>query len=705
MPLDLINETAHYTVLATGLDSDARWYGRNVFKEIFLGNGVDDDLIAQLGRTVAAEPHMELRKAGTNSAPGKPVIRKTRVNEIDNAQATWVIDGVGEAARASGVVLTFVANDVEFRGEAGNNIRVRILHDPYGSSISMTRSGSGTQGDPYEFTINTAPGGSNSSNNAIVTLVTGSTAAFGILECTSAASNDAEDTGSWSMTSLSGGVDESDSVGFLDTEKTVYLRYWDPGTDGFGYEGPSSEQSEPIIFGDDENDAADIQVAITGNPLADGGRFGFIRIYLQFGTGDDAIWNLVDQTPNDTFGTRYVSIGTDAEIGQPMSLDQSRPLPSRYAAYGGQKVWKAGILEYPTQVSISKSAVEDELVPEGMNQDNYISVPGQTEEAGRAEITALFSDEQYIHVHTTRGITLVSPSELSRFNAPVQAGAMNQNMLVQWERARSFYLSLGLVLYDFNGARYGKRDAADKSVDAATYLRDRVNEDALDRNADRCWMLTDTVGQILWFWLPDDDGNLLGFVYDTMLQGIAGPFDFPRIYASCRMEANRPEIICADEVGNLFVWNPSNQADHGDSLPTQDAFTARSLAYTPPAEQNGWDVVTYSGAKYTQAADCVMETGMLDMGDGSGMKAFRGLTFRSIPNSRALVEITFIGASGRSVTRTYGDVGEYQSSRPHKVTCGIHDTAMKVRFRFICAEQKTAIFRDFSVLWEKLGRA
>lgn len=702
--LNLFSGSVVYESLHSGMDPEARWYGQRVYDQIILGNGVDDNLIAQLGRTQPASPDAELRYAGSNQVPATPQVEAIAVSVVANVQATWAIDGVGEGARASGITLTFTANATNYPGTSGHNIRVAIVFDAYGSGINITRTGSGTIPSPFAFTITTSPGGANSSNNAIVAAVTASTLCFGIVSCTTASSNNAEDVGTWGSTALSGGVDANESVGFFDTIKSVYLRYWDPGHNACGYEGPSSAKSADILIGDSTGDERDIRVSVTGDPSVEGGRFTFIRIYLQFGTGDSAVWNLVREVPNSS-GTALYTLGTDVEIGQSMSVDQGRPLPSKFATFAGQKTWLAGIEGFPSRVAISKAAVDDEKVPEGINQESYIEVPGQLDESGGSEIRALVSDEQYVHVHTTRGITLVTPSDLNRFNAPVQGGAMSQSMLAGWERGRTFYLSLSLMLFDFNGARYGKRDAAFKSLDAAAYMRDRVSESALDANVDRAWMMPDTMTQLLWFWLPDDDGTLRGYAYDTIMEGITGPYDFPKIYASCTLESNRPEIICSDEVGNLFVWDPASQQDHGDTLDAQSAFTPRALGFPIPASQNGWQYVIYNGAKYTQATDCVMETGMLDMGDGSGIKAFRGLTFRSIPNSRALVEITFIGKNGVTVTRTYGDVGAYQSSRPHKVTCGIQDTAVKIRFRFICAEQKTAIFRDFSVLWEKLGRA
>lgn len=613
-----------------------------------------------------------------------------------------------ESDRASGVALTFTANTTYWGGAVGHNIRIRILYSVYTASVGISRTGNGSETDPYIFTINTGP--SASSNDLVVDAFNDSPLSYNIATASTAMSDTAEDTQSWTGPNgavfagwpLVGGRDATSSSGFTNSIKSVYLRYWDSGTNSFGYEGPSSAKSAEIIIPEDEY--FDVQVKVTGDPSAGGGRFDKIRVYLQFGTEEESLWNLVDELDN-TSGVQTRTYGTSVTIGQVMSLDQSRPIPSRYSTFAGQKTWRSGVQGFPTRVQISKEATATELAPEGCNSESYISIVGQIDESGKARITAMYSDEYRVQIHTREGITLVNPLDTSdRYNAPVLAGALNQSMIQPWAKARMFYFGADILLYDFNSAKYSKREADWKGLEAAAYVRDRISQDELTSNPDRTWMMPDIYGQMLWLFLPGTDGNLKGFVYDTAEDGFVGEFDFPRVYASVEMEADRREIIAVDETGNLLVIDPVSQNDRSDDFGAQGAATPHDPSYTPPSSQNGWGTVTYNGAKYTQAHDAQMQTGMIDLGESAVLKWFSGLLWRSVAGSRGIVEVTITGQSGNTKVIQYGDMGAKGHQGLHKVTFRMRETAVKVQIRVIGAEQKAWIIRDLELLYQTQGR-
>jgi hypothetical protein len=101
--------------------------------------------------------------------------------------------------------------------------------------------------------------------------------------------------------------------------------------------------------------------------------------------------------------------------------------------------------------------------------------------------------------------------------------------------------------------------------------------------------------------------------------------------------------------------------------------------------------------------ECVLSSGQIDLGDSGVKKAFRALTFRSVKNSRALVTVKFETVTGRSITRYYGDIGEYDDNRPHKLGLMVNDTACKITITFLAAEQKGFVVRDMRLLWEPVG--
>lgn len=291
------------TVLAVGLDSTARWYGQRFYTALYLQNGVDDPVIVQLGRS--ATPGV-WRKAGSNAAPGTPVISLITPASGANVQAYWTI-----STRSSGVNLTFTARSGLFPGLSGNNkIRVRITKTDSASPLTASLTGQGTTADPYYYNITTGSTTTNSSNNAVVNFVNEDSKVLTILQAATAASNDSADSGNYGPSDLENGTGTGDSDGFTNRTITFYARYWDPGTSFMGYEGVSSAKSNEIIIPADAFN--DVRLVVPVNASAEGGRFPYIRLYMQYAEAPEEVWLLADPdnpVPNGITGTftRYLS--------------------------------------------------------------------------------------------------------------------------------------------------------------------------------------------------------------------------------------------------------------------------------------------------------------------------------------------------------------------------------------------------------------
>lgn len=706
---DFTAGTPSYEVLALRLDDTARWQGTHFHGQWMLGNGVDKRVCVQLART--ATPG-KWRQAGNNDRPGAPVVSLTAISTSSNVQAKRVIDGTAEAARASGVALTFTANADNFPGIAGGGgteasptnprIYVAITYDSYGSTISSTLTGAGTVSSPYVYTLTTGSGAS--SNNAIVAFVNSDTKVMSILSASTASANAANDTGSWAAMALAGGVGTGNSEGFGNRTVSVYARFWDAGTNNLGYEGISSDKSNVVII--PANAANDIVVQVTKNPAAGGGRFQYIRVYLQFGEDEEATWQLVDPDnpiDNTTTGTASITIGSETEMGQEMYVDQHQPLEGTHIVQCNSHMWLGGTTDFPDRLYPSKPAVDDEKAPEGANVDAY-ELLQSIGSSGSERVTAMYSDNYRLHVHTAKGVNFIDPANPeNQQQPPLLAGAINASALAPWTGSSIFYLGADLQLYEFNGTRYGKRDADFAAHEASIYIRDRVDAAAVGQHPERVFMFADPHGQLLWFWLPGTDGSLTGFAYDFLAKGIVGEFDYPKVYAAARMEPERPEIVFADESGNLFVWDSTAQNDHGDGFSAASAFTEYPIPDTPPASQNGYGAEEWSQTNkaYRQAYITELETGMIDMNRPSMRKQFLGLVWTSLPNSRALVECTITTKGGQTITRYYGDVGTYTGGQnSHKIVFNCLDTALKIKLRILSAEQKPWVIRDLSVLYK-----
>ena len=783
--LNLNSGTVTYTVLAVGLNAAARWYGTRAYSEWLLGNGVDDNVIVQLNRT--ATPGV-WRKAASNAKPAAPSIQLVPPANTGLTQASWTVD----------TRLKLTANDDVYPGVSGND-RIRVTITPTVAALTSVLTGSGTPTtDPFNYAITGgATGGGTAAivypnASTIATFINADTKVLSILDALLIGS-DAPLSTSYGPTYLSGGAGTGTSTGFSDRVATVIARYWDPGNEGLGYEGISSDESNTVVIAANQN--YDLRVAVTPNPSAEGGRFPFIRIYLNFiddaGVEIFSLMNPNDPIPNtvattftftanastdtlttnaahglavgdvvrvtttgtlpaplvastdytvatvpsstqvklaataggtviniNTAGTgthslqqqRIVQLGTNSEIGQAMSSDQNRPLPHTHHVLANGQVWGAGVTGFQERLTVSKVAPVDEPVPEGSNTNDFVNVQSTSSAAGSAEITALYTDGQWLHLHTPTGILLKDPTNPT---APprepqVPTGAINGATMVPMPDRRIFYVGSDLSLMAFDASIQLQEIVGNASVASAaatSYLRERVDTDAIAANNDRAHAFLDTVGQLLWLYLPGttsaSNGELIGFAYDLINDGIVGEFTFPRVYASAMMEKTRPEITWADEDGNLFYTDPTDQPDHSDNYGAQGAFTPQATGTAIPVADNGYGNVIYdAGAgnqRYLRAYQAYLETGYWDLGDPSSRKAFLAFIWRTIAGSRAIMSITLESLSGDSVTYTLGDVGTYGCN--HRAPMMMSDSAIKAKITILSSEQKKWAVRDCAFDW------
>ncbi len=108
---DFLTATPSFEVMAVGLDSRARWYGKRQATMLKLSNNVDDPVCVQLARTAVPG---KWRKAASNVAPDPAVISLTPVAKSTNTQAKFAI-----APATTLKVLPDAANDVLWAYVAG----------------------------------------------------------------------------------------------------------------------------------------------------------------------------------------------------------------------------------------------------------------------------------------------------------------------------------------------------------------------------------------------------------------------------------------------------------------------------------------------------------------------------------------------------------------------------------------------------------
>jgi hypothetical protein len=417
----------------------------------------------------------------------------------------------------------------------------------------------------------------------------------------------------------------------------------------------------------------------------------------------NAAWGSGTQTA--TLQYRKVQVGVETPIGQPMMVDQAQPLPSTLSVFSGGSVWHAGVTSQPSRIYPSKPATETELFPEGANTLAYEIISFPASVSGQ-KVTALYSDDQNLYVHSPGGIVYFPPGTPSNKTYPrVFAGAVTASALAVWTRNKIQYLGANLELFEQVQSNIMPLQSDFLALDAGAYVRNLVDLGAFAAHPDRCFMFSDERGQALYYWVPGLDGSLVGFQYDQLQKGILGPITYPKVFGMCKLEVGRPEYIFADEDANLFVWSSAAQWDYEGALPASSAFTlhtAGSAASTP--SEAGFGVTAVAGGEYWKSVTCSMETGFLDLNKPGRLKAFMGAVVTSVQNSRAILTFTFTDMAGRTQVVSYNDIATKGIRWQHRVLCNLQGSAIKVKLDFIVAEMRPATLRDLTILFQPQGQ-
>jgi len=595
--------------------------------------------------------------------------------------------------------LTFTLNADYQAGAAGNNlfkVAITVVSDVVPTYSTLT--GTGTISDPYIYTVTCTSADSSCLSSVIATWVNLDSKVVSFLRAVSTGADGPFTT--IEPLALQNGSGSGVSEGFTNKTVTVYLAYFDTGTNGFGYESPSSDLTAELFI--TETARNDVLVTITTNPSVEGGRFDKIRVYLQFGEGAEAIWNLMGSVDN-TSGTKTLQIGSNTEIGLAIAeFDQNRPLPHKAIVAAASRTWRGGLQTagFRERLYISKDATDDEKAPEGVGLEGYeiIDVPEAT---APVAIRALFSDLFKLHVHTNQGIMIIDPANVA--NTPhrpaVNVGAMNPSCFGMGPNNAIIYIGQDAQPYNFNGNRYGTRNVKSAAKDAEAIIRGFANVDAIGQNADKVTSFQSKDG-LLWWFFPNDAGTIIGVCLDIDEGGLWGYFDYPRAVSSCGLEPERPEILIQDETGQLFVYDTTAQNDSGADLPVVTTFAPIATTIPPTAGNSGYAYTDYLNQRYLKSVWTTIETGHIDLGKAGSLKSFMGIRFRPVANSRGILICTFTGiTSGLSTSRTYGEMGLFTDIGAKQLMLALSDTSVKVKLEILSAEAKPFIIRDMELLY------
>ena len=702
------------TSLMGGLSAGKRVYFSRIYSEIWIGNGVDPNVIYNSSTGI-------LRTAGTAFTPSKPLVGS--VASLPAAAAVQPLVSVAVAGTTTvsttagtppvttttttaGATLTFRADSINFSGEAGHNIRVRIIASGNSVPISSTRTGAGTAASPFLYTLTLGTTAAQSSADAIVSFVANDYNATGVLVATVVtAGPDPNPTLTLAMTALAGGANQVTAGGHPATMRCTFATtLFDPGPAGqnFGYEGPASALSNEVV-GTGSNDFLVTVQQKTGIDA----RFTKQNIWMLQYVGPvypiapdgPFVWRKV-LTVNNANGSYRIKKDFETLELLDSAPDQGPIPPCTMFEFAGDKLWASGNAAEPYRIWLSKTKSDAEQVPEGCDITNYLDIEGKKEEPSRPRITAMRKLENRVQVHSDRSITMIDADSLNRIVSRSDFGAINPACLAAWSRPEIVYLGSDGVFYMMVNTQYYRSQPV--ATTGWPVMRKVIDIPKLVSAPEKCNMLADSTNNIVMVWVPVTAGgyNFAAFAMDLENNALTGPIEWPRLLSCSPVSSGDSKFIGCDYEGDLFVFNLG--ALFNDQFSSNSVFTLQPSGTQPTYSSRASGLPTFTlddgtGRWISRGMKCVFETQYLDLQTPNDRKGFYTLEWTTARFSRAIVTVILTSDDGH--TKTF-DCGEVYGRERNKIAFMISGNAIKVRMEAIVGEDKPFIVRDLTIGYE-----
>ena len=701
-----------YTVtvnsLIAGLTPGKRVYFSRIYSEIWIGNGVDPNLIYNPSTG-------QLREAGTNATPSKPLVGSVASlpaaaavqPKVSVITAGTTVLTVGTTTTTTGTsTLTFTADPINFSGTAGHNISARIISAGTSTAISSVRTGAGTSISPFIYTLTVGTTAPQSSADAIVSFVASDYNATGVLTASvTSFGPDANPSLTLSQTPLAGGADEVTVGGHPTTMRCTFATtLFDPGPPGsnLGYEGPASALSNEVIGTGSNDFIVTVQQRTGVEP-----RFTKQNIWMlqyigpPYPIAPDGpfVWRKILTVDNANGSYRIKKDFQSLEV-QDSAPDQGRIPPCTMFEFAGDTMWASGNAAEPYRIWLSKTKSDAEQVPEGCDITSYLDIEGKKEEPSRPRITAMRKLESRVQVHSDRSITMIDANSLNRIVSRSDFGAINPACLAAWSRPEIVYLGSDGVFYMMVNTQYYRSQPV--ATTGWPVMRKKIDIPKLFSAPDKCNMLADATNNIVMVWVPvaGMTYDFAAFAMDLESNALTGPIEWPRLLSCSPVSSGDSKYVGCDYDGDLFVFNLG--ALFNDQFSSNTPFTLRESGTQPgyTSRASGLPTLTIddgSGRWYSRGFKCVFETQYLDLQTPNDRKGFYSLEWTTVRYSRAIVTVILTSDDGH--TKTF-DCGEMYGRERNKIAFMISGNAIKVRFEAIVAEDKPFIVRDLTIGYE-----
>lgn len=706
---NLINSgTMTYTVLKTGL-ANKRLYFNRIYREIWIGNGVDPNMIYSQTRTP------KLRLAGTNLAPLRPL-----VSVIAQPAAAPAVQAT-RAIAVAGATLTLTADPTNFPGTEGFNIQVAIANSGTTNPIASVRTGAGTWEDPFIYTLTIGTNAATSSGDAIMAFINADHNAQGMMTASlSAPAASANPNLTAALSPLAGSGADAVTTGSFPTTFRCRIAtcLYDAGAgENLAYEGPHGPLSTELA----SIGANDILVTVSAK--TGDARFTAQSIWIQEYVGPtypvDADgpfkWHRVFIVPNvnASYRIRFDFKSLQTQDNAPA---EGRVPPCTMFEFAGSRMWASGNAAQPDRVWLSKGATTLERTPEGCDITSFLDIEGRKEEPSRPRVTALRKLEERVQVHTDRSVTMFDAATLRRIVSRSDFGALNPSCLATWNRPEIPYLGADGVLYTLNNTQYYR--SAEATPTAWPLLRGSMDVAALVSDPSLANVIADATNQLVMIFAPTvplDSGSATGyvntqapgcFIVDMTTGGLTGPHVVPRFYSSSPTNSADNRHIGITQFGDMLVISLNDL--HSEFFPLSGAFVARAPgdSSNPYGYEGGFNRLQFAvplfsvntGYSYDKSALGLAQTQWIDMGEPNIRKGFFSVEWSTARRSRALVNVRVESDNGASTYIQYGDV--YGRER-HKVPVVMSGNAVRVTLEIVIAENRPFILRDLTIGYER----
>ncbi|MFH1067540.1 MAG: hypothetical protein V1746_06530 [bacterium] len=688
-----------HQVLWRGLSPRVKWNGTLISGRLYLGNGVDANLVYDADLNC-------LSVMGVGVAPLPPTL--ALVGMVNQVSAPSFLEAGG------------------LRFEAGLR-RAHVLVTVRGGTgigFSSSVAGKGTFCDPLNYVV-TCPA-PLSTNQQLAWFIERDPNASGVVTCAHVSSSE-EQAPLFPSSAIGGGTDEvppRHSGVETDEFEKVYNAYVRMGVRvlltyikkderlGIVESAPSSDARIETSRVGSRAHAVQVNIEKDGlSPDADG--WTGIRVYAAEICLDCTcdrrtkllrLFELPNESQRVTVYPWHVNERARTDLAREGRLVEEKnllaarsPAPSRAFVCAGNRIYMAGNWERPLRVSFTQERTSEQVLTETTGEELYEDLTPQG--SGSEGITALAEFRGGVLAFAGR----MAYESKAKAEHAVLCGPVNSWTGVNWTNGSYYYLGKDFNLYRISASPQAATSApldALVSEKISGYIREYadINDSVAPHGA------ADFVNRLWWIWTRAKFGGMAGFAFDFERGELTGPFYLPSFISVTSVSAADGRLVGLTLRGELFVWDLRKLArPFGSFANTAGVTTVDSnSASIEAAEQQGFGAIFLKNNKSVLKGNVLrLRTGWLDFGEPETEKGFYEFYWSVVKCSSGLVCLRLETSGGAAKDVYYGEV--FGKER-HKVLTMLSGAALRAHFTVWVEQGKDFAVRNWAVGWKRQGR-